>query len=293
MHLKYILFLDMSNRIFDDSALLKRRRNQTHAYNMYLNTIQNKPIIYNPQNSNGDASMFNIYTSGAQTQYFEGLLGGREMVSLGGIAPILSIQETLTNNSSPSPVVSDPVVPDPALETQLLINPEFTNIVSDGAYGWTSSIGWEPLGYQIGTKPTAVTNMPIRQGVYPTSTLSGFVIFSYNVATISQTVSNIDLTDKNTIKCILNIVNVANNSPDIFTFQVQYKDNTNTILYTSTTGSTQAPSTWTDYTLTLTRTGNLNFDSIKSITVNITGDDIGFWAGQYGPAMDYCRLIVS
>ncbi len=299
----------MSNRIFDDSALLRRRQNQTYAYNLYLNKIQNKLIINNPQNSNGDASVFSEYKPGVQTQYFEGLLGGREMVSLGGIAPILSMQETQINNSSSSPVVSDPVVPDPVVPdpvvpdpvpsdppaytsgTQLLSNPEFTVITDNGASGWTSTQGWDSYSYTFANSPTTVMNMPDG---YPISTSTGFVIFSFQSATISQTIPIISLVGINTITGVLNIVNVSNrNMTDTFTFQIQYKNSTGLVLYTTTTNSIQAPATWTDYTLTLTRNASPNFDLIKSITVNITSIDVGYWNGHHGPAMDYCRLTVS
>jgi hypothetical protein len=135
--------------------------------------------------------------------------------------------------------------------------------------------------------------MPIRAGIYPTSSSTGFVIFSYVSATISQTVPISNLIGINTITVLLNIVNVSNNATDTFTFQVQYKNSAGIVLYTTTTGSILAPSNWTDYQLMLTRTGSPNFDLIKSITVNITGIDSGYWNGQYGPAMDYCRLTVS
>ncbi len=165
--------------------------------------------------------------------------------------------------------------------------------MSNGASGWASTRDWEAWGYQTGTKPTAVTTMPIRAGVYPTSTSTGFIIFTYQDATISQTASNISLAGYNTITGILNIVNVSNGNTDKFTFQIQYKGSTGAVLYTSTTGNINAPATWTDYTLTLARAEFPNFDLIKSITVSITSKDTGFWAGQYGPAMDYCRLTIS
>ena len=149
------------------------------------------------------------------------------------------------------------------------------------------------------SRPTAVTKMPIRYNIYPTSDSSGFVIFSYTQATISQTVSIDNLVGVNTITGVLNIVNVLNrNGPvppliDTFTFKIDYKDSTDNILYSTVYNNEKAPPTWTNYTLTLTRDESPNFDLIKSITVSITSKDNGGWSGQYGPAMDYCRLIVS
>lgn len=183
--------------------------------------------------------------------------------------------------------------PAPGPGTQLLTNPNFTTIVSNGASGWSSSRGWAAYSGSSASVPTTVTNMPIRAGVYPTSLSIGFVIFSYVSTTVSQTVNISSLTGINTITGVLNIVNVSNNAVDTFTFQIQYKNSAGTVLYTSTTGSVTAPASWTDYTLTLTRAASPNFDQIKSATVSITGIDGGFWNGHYGPAMDYCTLTLS
>ena len=183
--------------------------------------------------------------------------------------------------------------------TQLLVNPEFTEIVNNGANGWTSSTGWSAHDFYNANKPTAVLDLPKREGIYPESSSSGFVIFSYISATISQTVPITNLVGINTITCVLNIINILNNNAiDNFTFQIQYKNSSGAVLYTSTTNNVQsqaqAPATWTDYTLTLTRDATTpQFDKIKSITVSIISKDNGFWNGHYGPAMDYCRLTIS
>jgi hypothetical protein len=198
------------------------------------------------------------------------------------------------SGASSNMVTGTPTTPAYPPGTQLLENPEFTDIVSNGANGWSSSQGWDAYSATLANSPTAVTNMPIYTGVYPTSSSTGFVIFSYVSATVSQTVSISNLIGINIITVLLNIANVSNRDlTDTFTLQVQYKNSTGTVLYTTSTGSISAPSTWTDYTLTLPRDGSPNFDLIKSITVNITGIDTGFWNGQFGPAMDYCRLTVS
>jgi hypothetical protein len=173
-------------------------------------------------------------------------------------------------------------------------------VPTGSANGW-STANWGVWRYQTRrepndmnlSRPTAVTKMPIRDGIYPTSDSSGFVIFSYTQATISQIVSIDNLVGINTITGVLNIANVSNGANDNFTFKIEYKTSTGTILYTKTTGSRPAPSTWENYELKLTRGESPNFDLIKSITVSITSVDTGYWSGQYGPAMDYCRLIVS
>ena len=222
--------------------------------------------------------------------------------------------------SAPAPTPSAPSAPAYVSGTQLLTNPEFTEITRIGpatdpltgsANGWTSSREWQAWGYSSGSAPTARLEMPQRSDgvrvVYPLSSgPNGFVIFSYATATISQTVTISSLTGINTITGVLNIVNVpnrpseesdltrTNDTPDTFTFQIQYRNRTGgTLLTTKSTRSQQVPPTWTDVPLTLTRAEAPYFDDIKSITVNITGLDSGYWGGQYGPAVDYCRLTVS
>lgn len=376
----------MSNRNFDSRVIIQRLQQQNYARNLYKNNVNGQGLINNPQNSDGNSSRLTTFVPGAQTEYFRGLIGAGETVSLGGTFGISSIPiSTVTpappviNLVTPAPPVINSVTPgsgngelivdftpstfnggspiitywytvgqvyvsigipltntftitttdgttplsngteytvkmgaenikgqssdsnslsattnivQPATQ-QLLINPEFTDIVSNGANGWTSTRGWDAWQYAAGNKPTAIVSMPIRAGVYPISTSTGFIIFTYVQATISQIVSITSLSGYNTITGVLNIVNVSNNATDKFTFQIQYKDNTGTVIYTSTTGNINAPSTWTDFTLTLTRNSFPNFDLIKSITVSINAVDSGFWAGQYGPAMDYCRLTIS
>ena len=82
----------MSNRNFDNRVIIQRLQNQNYARNLYLNNVNGKQLITNPQNTDGNSSRQNTFTAGAQTEYFRGLLGGGETVSLGGtvnINPIL------------------------------------------------------------------------------------------------------------------------------------------------------------------------------------------------------------
>jgi hypothetical protein len=186
--------------------------------------------------------------------------------------------------------------------TQILLNSDFIdfNPTTGAASNWSSSINWNAWQYQVGTRPTTVASMPSRPGVWATSESNGFIIFTYNTATISQTVNLTGLDGIESIRGVLNIVASTNNinpgrpngGNDQFNFTVTFKGSGGNTLYTLTTGITTAPTSWTDYTLTLNRTGNANFDNIRSITVAIYGIDNGYWAGQYGPAMDYCTLTL-
>lgn len=78
----------MSNRNFDSRVIIQRLQNQNYARNLYLNATGGRSIINNPQNSDSNSSRYNSYTPGAQTEYFRGLLGGGETISVGGIVNI-------------------------------------------------------------------------------------------------------------------------------------------------------------------------------------------------------------
>jgi hypothetical protein len=93
----------MSNRNFDNSVIIKRLQNQVYARNLYLNNTNGKTVINNPQNSNGDSSQFTSYVPGAQTEYFRGLIGEGETISVGGIVNIPPFPTTPI--LQPSPVI--------------------------------------------------------------------------------------------------------------------------------------------------------------------------------------------
>ena len=78
----------MSNRNFDNRVIIQRLQNQVYARNVYNNNTSGQAIINNPQNSDGNASRFNLYVSGAQTDTFRGLVGGCDTKSIGGIVNI-------------------------------------------------------------------------------------------------------------------------------------------------------------------------------------------------------------
>ena len=78
----------MSNRNFDSRVITQRLQNQNYARNLYKNNVNGQGIINNPQNTDGTSSNFTSYKPGAQTEYFRGLLGGGETISVGGIVNI-------------------------------------------------------------------------------------------------------------------------------------------------------------------------------------------------------------
>jgi hypothetical protein len=86
----------MSNRNFDSRVIIQRLQNQNYARNLYSNTTSGRATINNPQTSDGDSSRYNSYVPGAQTEYFRGLLGGGETISVGGIVNISPFLPTST-----------------------------------------------------------------------------------------------------------------------------------------------------------------------------------------------------
>jgi len=83
----------MSNRNFSGQVIIQRLQNQVYARNLYLNNVTGHVLINNPQTSDGNASRFNSYIPGAQTQHFRGLVGGCDTVSVGGIVNIPAINK--------------------------------------------------------------------------------------------------------------------------------------------------------------------------------------------------------
>lgn len=126
----------MSNRNFDSRVIIQRLQNQVYSRNTYINNTSGKQVINNPQNSNGNASVFNSFKDGAQTQYFRGLIGGGETISPGGIAEI-GINNSVIPAITETPEI--PEIPDPPLPT---INEVRTNIVLEYVLGGASSGTW-------------------------------------------------------------------------------------------------------------------------------------------------------
>lgn len=79
----------MSNRNFDSRVVIQRLQNQNYARNLYQMNTTGNTLITNPQNSDGAASRLTTFSAGSQTQYFRGLLGAGESVSLGGISDLI------------------------------------------------------------------------------------------------------------------------------------------------------------------------------------------------------------
>jgi hypothetical protein len=103
----------MSNRNFDGRVIIQRLQNQVYARNLYKNNTAGQGLINNPQNTDGNASRFTSYIPGAQTEYFRGLVGSGETISVGGIVNIPPFPQDLgpTPAPAPPPIITVPGAP--------------------------------------------------------------------------------------------------------------------------------------------------------------------------------------
>jgi hypothetical protein len=76
--------LEMSNRNFDSRVIIQKLQHQNYARNVYQSNLNGQTLITNPQNSDGTSSRLATFVSGAQTDYFRGLMGAGESISVGG-----------------------------------------------------------------------------------------------------------------------------------------------------------------------------------------------------------------
>lgn len=166
----------MSNRNFDHRTIILRLQHQTYARNLYQTNVNGKKIIGNPQNSNANSSVFNTFVPGVQTDYFRGLIGAGETISLGGTFGI-------------SPIPSSTVPPTPPPYTgagSMYFDP---TIVPNGSYvsypndidlainGESFTIEW----YQYFTSGPSFPR-PFSIGTYPSASIAvsyegGFILW--------------------------------------------------------------------------------------------------------------------
>jgi len=159
LRIKYLIFIDMSNRNFDSRVIIQRLQNQVYSRNLYSNNATGQSLINNPQNSDGNASRFNSYVPGAQTEYFRGLVGAGETISPGGIINIPAIVPTPTPTPTPSQVPGSM-----SFNSNLPSSVKYTNSNSLTIGSDSFTIEWYqywesgadfPRAFSIGTYPDA------------------------------------------------------------------------------------------------------------------------------------------
>jgi surface protein len=142
----------MSNRNFDNRVIIQRLQNQNYARNLFTNNVNGKQLINNPQNTDGTASNQNTFTSGAQTMYFRGLLGGGETISVGGTFG-LPVKETAAS-STPTP----PIPPTPSDFMVINISTAAPNQIMSLPFGGFTSLN---VDWGDGTTIASYTAPPI------------------------------------------------------------------------------------------------------------------------------------
>jgi hypothetical protein len=165
----------MSNRNFDSRVIIQRLQQQNYARNLYKNNVNGQGLINNPQNSDGTSSRLNTFVSGAQTDYFRGLLGGGETVSVGGtfgiptiISPTAQPITQLIQSSEALELALPPSRPDAPVinsvvseNTQLTVN--FTSGLDGGSaitnyqYSMDNGITWESANTTV--SPFVITGL--------------------------------------------------------------------------------------------------------------------------------------
>jgi hypothetical protein len=180
----------------------------------------------------------------------------------------------VTPTPTPTPTASRTI----GEETQLLINPHFDL----GTTGWTSSGGFGSWSYTSSNQ---------------VAVLNSVLYFTYVSRTVSQSVNvSSYISSSDSFEGILNIKREENgpNNNDTYNFTLLFKNSGGTTIATKTTGSSIAPLNYTDITLTLNRSEiPATFDTITTVEVQITGQDVGNWNGNHGPWVDYVNLNVT
>lgn len=138
----------MSNRIFDSSFLTDRAQNRAYSRNVYQNNMNGNRIINNPQNANSTASKYNLYDSGAQTEYYRSSAGGCEIVSVGGIVnipPYVPVPPTVPS----IPIITSIAPGDTQLIVNFIANSDGGSPIIDYEYTIDNGISWISAGSNL------------------------------------------------------------------------------------------------------------------------------------------------
>ena len=125
------------------------------------------------------------------------------------------------------------------------------------------------------------------------------LIFAYNAATVTQTANSaVDAgVDSFEIDYLVSRYNrVGNTAVDKYYVQVEFKNASNTVLFTyrnPTTGwaNLSGSNAYLNVSVSVGRANVADFASIAKVTVTLGGDDGEFWNGNYGPR--FARMSVK
>ena len=147
----------MSNRNFDSRVIIQRIQNQNYARNLYQTNVNGQTLLSNPQNSDGTSSRFTTFVPGAKTDYFRGLIGAGETVSVGGTFGVVP-----TTTAQPS-VPSEPTITGITAGNQEL-SVAFSPPTSDGGsvvidYEYSLDDGTSFISAGATTSPLVITRL--------------------------------------------------------------------------------------------------------------------------------------
>ena len=116
------------------------------------------------------------------------------------------------------------------------------------------------------------------------------IIFSYNPTTVYQNVQ-INTANKTTLLATAKAVNVEG-SPDLFFLGIELRGVGGGLIYSHNTGWVNLTNSYQDITLTVTASGvgAEAWALVDSVTLVLGGDDAEFWAGNYGPKVEFASL---
>ena len=198
----------------------------------------------------------------------------RTVTPTSSVTPTPSVTSSITPTITPTPSIT----PTTFVATQLLTNPDFTL----GTTGWTATGGFGTWSYTSSNQ---------------VAVLNGVLYFTYVSRTISQSVNvSSFIASANSFSGVINIKREENgpNNNDTYNFTLLFKNSAGTTVTSKTTGSSIAPLNYTDVTLTLNRSEiPSTFNTINTVEIQLTGQDVGNWNGNHGPWVDYVNLNVS
>lgn len=119
------------------------------------------------------------------------------------------------------------------------------------------------------------------------------LIFSWQQATISQSISNISTAGKSSLTLSVSAAEFQDwkESTDTLNIGINLYGSGGGLIYSHSTGEIQVTSSsFSDYTLTINGADVNGWSEVASVSVFIIGNDGEFWAGNYGTQVESASL---
>lgn len=122
---------------------------------------------------------------------------------------------------------------------------------------------------------------------------SNKLIFSWQQAAITQSISNIDISNKTSITFSVSAAEVQDwkTSSDNLNIAINLYGSGGGLIYSHSTGDMSIDSnSFSNYSLTINSSEVSGWSQISSVSVSIIGNDGEFWAGNYGTQVESASL---